>query len=172
MTDKHEKTFKRLHRRIGLSEHYASDLDLVFVDKNPDRVTAAIDFKGPDEHVKFTQAILYEHLKLVAREGVYIVRGKTYIHGEKPSEHRFDIERFERTIDRRADPPKVELTTVHENIPWGGLNQYDDKADFLKNGGEGVIGWEHKLRNGSFGDESDDEQEEEQGREVARLTDW
>lgn len=172
MTDKHEKEFKRLHRRIGLSEHYASDLDLVFVDKNPDRVTAVIDYKGPDEDVKFTQAILYEHLKSVVEEGVYIIRGKTHIHGKTASKQRFDIEKFERTIDRRPSPPKVELTTVRENIPWGGLNGYDNKSDFLKNGGGGVIGWEHKLRNGSLGDASDDEPDEDQRQHTARLTEW
>jgi len=144
MTCKNEKFFKELHIDAGLSKHYATDLDLVFVDKHPKRISAFVDFKNPDEPIKFTQSIVFEKLSDIA--DVYIIRSEDPISDLQPSEHRFNVLRFIETIDSREDPPVVDTELIDENISWGGLIEHASRRKFLKNGGDGLIGWEHEIR--------------------------
>jgi hypothetical protein len=144
MTGDHEQRFKRLHRKAGLAEHYASDLDLVLVDKDPKRISAFIDFKNKDEHIKFTQSIIFPQLSDIAP--VFIIRAETAIDGVDRVDHRFTVSEFIETTDSKQHPPDVETEVIEENLSWGGLITHGNKAHFLDEGGGGLIGWEHEVR--------------------------
>jgi hypothetical protein len=144
MTGGHEQRFKLLHRKAGLSEHYASDLDLVFVDKHPKRISAFIDFKHKDEHIKFTQSIIFPQLTDIAP--VFIIRSETDIEDVDQTNHRFTISEFIETVDSKQQPPDVKTEVIAKNLSWGGLITHGSRMRFFTEGGDGLIGWEHKLR--------------------------
>jgi hypothetical protein len=144
MTGGHEQRFKLLHRTAGLSEHYASDLDLVFVDKHPKRISAFIDFKHKDEHIKFTQSIIFPELSNIAP--VFIIRSETDIEDVDQTDHRFTVSKFIETVDSKQQPPDVKTEAIAENLSWGGLITHGSRSRFFTEGGDGLIGWEHELR--------------------------
>ena len=53
--------FKQWHKTLS-PKFYASDLDLVLIGKNPPGIVAALDYKMPNDHVTFSEAILYNQL--------------------------------------------------------------------------------------------------------------
>ena len=141
----HGDEFNWLHRHeAGLDQHYATDFDLVLVDKKPTRISAFLDFKMENEPVRFTQAIAYDEIQEVAP--VYIIRAETELIGIPAEEHRFTVLRFVETVDLAPTPPVVETETIRESVPWGGLVEHSTRSDFLRNGGDGLIAWEHTIR--------------------------
>jgi hypothetical protein len=165
MTGDHEQRFKFLHRQAGLSGHYASDLDLVLIDKYPKRISAFIDFKHKDEHIKFTQSVIFPQLVDIAP--VFIIRSETDIAEVDRVNHRFTVSKFIETVDSKQDPPDVETEVIEENLPWGGLVTHGNEAHFLSEGGDGLIGWEHELRqSGIPTPEPDEDRVESEGEDV------
>jgi hypothetical protein len=144
MTGAQEQQFKYLHRKAGLSKHYASDLDLVLVDKHPKRISGFIDFKYKDEPIKFTQSIIFP--KLIDIAPVFIIRAETDIDGEDRVNHRFTVSEFVETVDSKQHPPDVKTEVIEQHLSWGGLISYANESHFLDEGGNGLIGWEHKIR--------------------------
>lgn len=133
------------HRHeAGLDKHYVSDVDMVMVDKHPLRVTAFADFKMPDEDIRFSQSVAYESLRKTAP--VFIIRAEQSLLDTPTQSQTFTVERFKRLIDHRPDPPEVATEVVEKSVPWGGLVDHRSKSDFIRNGGDGLIGWEHRRR--------------------------
>ena len=137
--------FMWTHRHeAGLDKHYVTDIDMVMVDKHPLRVTGFVDFKMPDEDIRFSQSVAYESLRKTAP--VFIVRAEQSLLNTERKSQTFTVERFKRLIDHRPDPPDVDTEVIKRSIPWGGLIDHDSKSEFIRNGGDGLIGWEHKRR--------------------------
>lgn len=155
MVSEDEQCFRDLHRVAGLDEHYATDLDLVFADKKPKRITAFIEFKNPDESITFTQSVVFDKLTDIA--DVFIIRARDELASQERNKHRFDVLKFIETVDSQPHPPIIETELIHENISWGGKIEHPSKLDFIKNGGDGLIGWEHVLRKTYPTDESGNE---------------
>ncbi len=62
--------FKHMHKKLDKT-FWATDLDLVLVDKYPPGIVAVIDYKKPSDSVSFTEAILYN--LLITTAPVFIV---------------------------------------------------------------------------------------------------
>jgi hypothetical protein len=141
----HGDEFNWLHRHeAGLDQHYATDLDLVLIDKRPPRISAFLDFKMAGEPVRFTQAVAFEQLQDTAP--VYIIRAESPLKQTPVEEHRFTVYKFIRAVDTSPTPPEIETEVVRRSVPWGGLVEHSSRSDFLYNGGDGLIGWEHTVR--------------------------
>lgn len=138
--------FNWLHRHeAGLDEHYITDIDMVLIDKNPLRTTGFIEFKMKDEAIRFTQAVAYESLRKTAP--VFIVRAEQSLLDNEPPDHTFTIERFNKLVEHRTHPPEVDTDIIERSVSWGGLIEYTSPREFHRDGGDGLIGWEHRRRN-------------------------
>lgn len=142
--------FNYLHRHeAGLDRHYASDLDLVLIEKHPHpHIPAFIEFKQQHEPIRYTQAVLFEHLSSIAP--VFAVIADTDLIETDPTEHRFTVQRFAGIVDSEPTPPEVAWRTVDKEIPWGGKVTYQSAFDWQEAGGDGLIGWEESVRNREF----------------------
>ena len=140
--------FNYIHNyEAGLPKHYASDLDLVLLDKKPEpHIPAFLEMKREGEPVKFTQAILFEYLKDTAP--VFIIRAKNDIKELPSDEHLFDVERFIKTKNLSKEPPEIETQTVEKDLKWGGYVEYDSWTEFRCSQKDGLVGWEDDLRRG------------------------
>lgn len=147
-----EDRFNYLHRHeAGLDRHYATDVDLVLVEKHPHpHIPAFLEFKRDGEPIRFTQALLFDQLREFAP--VFVIEATTDVIDTDPDEHRFTVKRFVCIHDIAAHPPEVELEVVRENIPWGGLVTYSTPLEWKERGGDSLIGFEEALRNSQFGD--------------------
>jgi len=133
------------HRHeAGLDKHYVSDIDMVMVDKHPLRITAFADFKMPDEDIRFSQSVAYESLR--EKAPVFIIQAEQSLLSTSTGSQTFTVKRFNGLIDHQPHPPEIDLEVVKRSIPWGGLVNYDSESDFIRNGGDGLIGWEHRRR--------------------------
>lgn len=99
-------SFKHWHKQ-GPKDMYASDLDLVFVDKYPPGIVAAMDYKTPSDSVSFSEVLLYNDL-LSLGIPVYIVTSV------EPFES-FTVELY-KGGDYKPDPPIYELEAIHKDI--------------------------------------------------------
>jgi len=149
-----EDRFNYLHRHeAGLDRHYATDVDLVLVEKHPEpHIPAFFEFKQEGEPVRFTQALLFAQLQSFAP--VFIIEATTDVIDTPPDEHRFTVKRFDSVQDIKKEPPEIELETLREDIPWGGCVTYSSPFEREHDGGSGLIGFEETLRNRHF-DHSD-----------------
>ena len=144
--------FKYLHRHeAGLERHYATDLDLVLVEKHPEpHVTGFLEFKNHTEPVRFTQAVLFGALKDVAP--VFVVESRGDILADDPCDHRFTVKEFVQVVDLSTHPPDVEMRTVADDLSWGGLIDHETAMvwERERGGSGGLIEWEEALRNRQF----------------------
>ncbi len=90
--------FKR-RRKQGPSNFYASDLDLVLVEKQPPGIVAMFDYKQPWDIVTFAESIAYNSLTRIAP--IYIIEGSN------PEEGPFHVFRFLHA-DWHPEPPDVQ----------------------------------------------------------------
>lgn len=108
-------TFKYLHKTLLPRSFFACDVDLLLVEKNPFMITAAIDFKLPNDRITFTEVIAYNEF---IKRGlpVYVVTAA----GEITAEQRFGVSRY-----LGGDPiptvPTTKLKPVCRGVSWDGL---------------------------------------------------
>ena len=140
--------FNYIHNyEAGLPKHYASDLDLVLLERKPEpHIPAFLEMKRKGEPVKFTQAILFEYLKDIAP--VFIIRSKNNLVELPSEEHLFDVELFVETKELLDEPPTMITETVEEDLHWGGYVENDSWTEFRCSEKDGLIGWEDNLRRG------------------------
>lgn len=145
-----EDKFNYLHRHeAGLDRHYATDVDLVLVEKHPrPHIPGFIEFKRQGEPIRYTQAVVFSELQEIAP--VYKVESEIDIMKNDPPNHNFTVKKFNGVIDSNPSPPIIDWQTVHENICWGGRINYKTSYGWEESGGDGLIGWEEELRNQIF----------------------
>lgn len=117
--------FKGWHK--GLSKQfYASDLDLVLVEKSPPGIVAAIDFKTNGDTVSFAECILYNSL-VAAGIPVFIVRATEMAPLNGCNEVTFADFTIERYLggDWRPNPPRVELELVASGLSAGEFETWE-----------------------------------------------
>ena len=118
--------FKAAHKAELGPGFFASDLDLVLVQKEPAGVVAFLDCKQPGEPISFTEVIAYNALLVVAP--IYVVEVR-----DAAARGPFTVYRY-RGGDWHPRPPAVQLERVLVCPDWRGL-----KA------------WEEELRKGTTG---------------------
>lgn len=140
--------FNYNHRhKAGFDHHWASDLDLVLIEREPNpHISAFLEFKNRDEEIRFTQAVVFNALQSVAP--CFVVVSENEMLDAEAEEQSFTIKRFDSVEDYSPSPPEVNLTEVASGVSWGGLV---DNSEFALNFGDsevsrGLIDWEDELR--------------------------
>jgi hypothetical protein len=140
--------FRYNHRhRAGFDTHWASDLDLVLIEREPNpHISAFLEFKNDGEPIRFTQAVMFETFQPTAP--VFIVIAENDMLENDPDEQVFTVERFDEVEDLSPSPPDVATTTIKKDVPWGGLVDNNEfELDFRDNATvRGLIEWEDELR--------------------------
>lgn len=99
--------FKHWHKNAGKRWFYATDLDFIFVEKNPPGIAAALDYKKTGDPVSFAEAIAYNWF-LERGCPVYIVTA------ESPFDTaQFKVERYLRS-NWKPNPPDIQLELIGE----------------------------------------------------------
>jgi hypothetical protein len=114
--------FTLAHKRELGPGFYASDVDLVLVDKAEPGIVAFFDCKAPGEPISFAEVIAYEELVPIAP--LYVVEV------DDPRTGPFTVARYVRG-DWGPSPPVVELEPVARLADW-----------------RAFLGWELELRRG------------------------
>ena len=110
--------FKHAHKaRLGAG-YYASDLDLLLVAKEPERLLAILDCKQPGEPLSFAEVIAYN--ALAALVPVYVIEVID------PETGPFAVLRY-RSGDWRPRPPIVQLERVRLCRDWEALRVWEDE---------------------------------------------
>ena len=115
--------FKLWHKTLPRNL-WALDIDFIFVEKNPPRIVAILDYKRWADQVTFTECLAFNDLMI--HYPVFIIRG------EQPFD-RLSIYRY-LGGDWHPDPPRVKMEPQLENITR-----------------EEYVQWEVRLRNDGCG---------------------
>jgi hypothetical protein len=108
--------FKHAHKAMLGHGFYATDVDLVLVEKRPPGVVAIVDCKQPGEPVSFAEVLAYTALLSVAP--VYLVEVDDPLTGP------FAIRRY-RTGDWEPRPPEVALEPVAVCADWAAFRRWE-----------------------------------------------
>ena len=109
-------TFKQLHKELN-RRFYASDLDLVLVEKNPPGQVACIDFKLPYDHVSFAEVLTYnDQLKIAP---VFIIESPDPLAGP------FRVLQY-LGGDWHPEPPSVKLELVCVCEDWAEFGVWEN----------------------------------------------
>jgi hypothetical protein len=101
--------WKFKHKRMLPGKFYATDLDLLLVEKYPENhIVCAIDYKQSWDGITFTQVILFNWL-LDEDIPVYVV--------QETDADTFSIYKY-LGGDPKPEPPKVQLKLLHDGLGW------------------------------------------------------
>lgn len=122
--------FKLLHKAKLPDSQWATDADLVLVEKYPIPFPVAIlDFKMPRDGLSFTEAILYQHLSSLPNPytvPVYLVEAVNDFLNLPENEHRFCVKRvFD--MDYRPNPPKYAHKLIADNMTWDQFSEWEQR---------------------------------------------
>jgi hypothetical protein len=109
-------TFTYAHKaRLGPG-YWATDVDLVLVEKDPPGIVAYLDCKRPNEPVSFAEALAYN--KLQATAPVFVIEVRDAEWGP------FTVSRYV-AGDWHRSPPTVRLEPVRECADWEALGVWE-----------------------------------------------
>ena len=94
--------FKQWHKTLS-RRFYATDLDLVLVEKTPPRIVAILDYKRRSDRITFAEAIAYNHF-VTLEIPVFLVWS------EAPFRC-FDVQRYV-WGNWRPEPPEITSRTI------------------------------------------------------------
>jgi len=152
-----DDVFRWLHYHGGDESHYATDIDMAWVDANPrPHVAAFVEYKNANETVSFPQAVFFEAVAEAAP--VFIVRSQEDILTTHPSRHQFCVERFT-GIDRSAPQGWISTETVRESLSWG--RRISGEGDLDPAWHSGLLAFEENHRR---------QTQQYQGRPLAALS--
>jgi hypothetical protein len=119
--------FKRFHKELN-KRFYATDLDLCLIEKDPPGAVAYVDFKGPNEKVTFSEAILYN--ELIKHAPLFIIRSASAIDGP------FHIDRY-LGGDWKPEPPRIRTAPILFAENWIELEKWEEnlRKEYRKRGG-------------------------------------
>lgn len=132
--------FKKKHKQELPGGCYATDVDLVLIDKQPPGVVAFLDYKKPYDSVTFTEALYYNLIMYNAP--VFIIESST------PEDGPFVISRY-LGGDWRPEPPDVEIEHVTNLTDWTEFKEWECslRQEYRKR-----KGWNGQLRGASKND--------------------
>jgi hypothetical protein len=134
--------FRWLHYHGGDSCHFSVDVDLTWVDAEPEpHISAFIEHKNVNETVSFPQAVLFEAVSKIAP--VYIIRSRSDLLDVHPSKHSFDIERVV-GLDRTENGSWTETELVESSLKWG--REINGQGDLDPDYHSGLLGFEENHR--------------------------
>ena len=121
--------FKQMHKSLNAS-FYALDIDFCLISKHPPGVVALLDYKDPNDHVTFSEALFYGWWLDMCPVPIYIVEASD------PKNGPFTIKEY-LGGDYHPEPPVITWGMSMIAPDWEAFGKWERelRTQYWKNGG-------------------------------------